>query len=247
MRCGEERHVDCPLLRSEPRVTNYFAKSSVTISPLLIGQVEQFYCIARDKVAAEDSRQGTVVGVNSATPHRSPLAIPAYILAAAAVEAFVNEMFLSPFALTSLDVFAHEAGLSGELTAEAESLEKLDLPTKLIRAPRLCTGRSLDPGKQPYQDVQLLADLRNELVHYKMGWRPPKAVRVLAQRGLAFRVRPEEEDGGPHPWADRVSTVEGIRWAYDTACKAGRALLDLLPDAKREGFANLRWNFRDLA
>jgi hypothetical protein len=132
------------------------------------------------------------------------------------------------------------------LSAAAESVEKLDLPAKLLLMPHVAFGRSLDPGKQPYQDMVLLTQIRNELVHYKMGEKPPKAVMVLAQRGIAFRVPPEQEEGGPHPWAERVSTLEGIRWAHNTACATAVALLDLIPDEKRGQLDFLRHNFQQI-
>ena len=227
-------------------MTVRFAKASVGISPLLIGQVERFYFAARDRVTEEvGTRQNEASVANREKPHRTSLAIPAYILAAAAVEAFVNELFLSPLALMTI-VEVPDETRSPVPSGVADALERLDLGAKLILVPHLYTGRSLDASKQPYQDMKLLAELRNHLVHYKMGWRPPKAVKVLGQRGFAFRVAPEEETGGPHPWADRVSTLEGIRWAYDTACATGRALLDLLPDDKRGPLDFLRENFRKL-
>jgi hypothetical protein len=94
--------------------------------------------------------------------------------------------------------------------------------------------------------MKLLTQLRNELVHYKMGAKPPKTVRALAQRGIAFRVPPEQEPGGPHPWAHRVSTLEGIRWAYNTACATAVALLNLIPDERRGPVDFLRYNFEAL-
>jgi hypothetical protein len=127
-----------------------------------------------------------------------------------------------------------------------ETLEELDLPQKLIQVPRAVLGRSLEPGQQPHQDMQILVQLRNELVHYKMGVIPPKAVRVLAQRRLASRVPPAQEAGGPHPWANRVSTLEGIRWAHNTACATAVALLNLIPDEMRRWVGPLGYSFMEM-
>lgn len=197
------------------------------------------------KIAPTDAPPNELAGLHREGPHRASLAIPAYILAVAAVEAFVNEVFLSDLALMTIGSWPGEAGDSA-LSGQAKSLERLPLPKKLIRVPQLYLGRSSDQSELAYQDMLLLTDLRHELVHYKMGKEPPKAVKILAERGIAFRVPPEWEGGGPHPWADRVSTLEGIRWAYNTACGTAIALLDLIPDEKRGRLDILRRNFREI-
>lgn len=203
----------------------HYGKSSVTISGDLIAHVRALHKMAADKIASGGADLG-------------PLAIPAYIVAVASVEAFVNEVFLSEFASLIL----------GEGLLPADSADKLDLGLKLILLPHLAFGRTLSKDKPPYQDMALLIRLRNELVHYKMGAKPPKAVRDLAQRGIAVRVPPEqEESGGPHPWADRVSTPEGIRWANNTACATVCALLGLFPPAKQGPVAALAANFLPIA
>lgn len=122
----------------------------------------------------------------------------------------------------------------------------MELRDKLLLIPHVAFGRSLDPGNQPHQDMSLLIQLRHELVHYKMGAKPPKAVRDLAQRGIAYSVPPEEEQGGPHPWAHRICTLEGIKWAHNTACATAVALLDLIPDKDRWRVDSFRQNFRAL-
>jgi hypothetical protein len=187
-------------------VATYFAKTSVTISPLLIGHVRHLYTMAVDEIKRRGGLQNQGSAPQSAEPHWTSLAILAYILAPAAVEAFINEVFLSDLGLLALSYSPSEAGhIMPSDTAKA--LEKLDLPNKLIEVPRVLLGQSLAPSQQPHQDMKLLTQLRNELVHYKMGAKPPKTVRALAQRGIAFRVPPEQEPGGPHPWAHRVSTL----------------------------------------
>jgi hypothetical protein len=226
-------------------MATYFAQASVTISPTLIGHVKHLYSMAVEEIARRGGLQSQGPASQRVEPHWTSLAIPAYILAPAAVEAFLNEVFLSDLGLLAL---SHSPGEASHMISSdtAKSLEQLDLPTKLIEVPRAILGQSLDPGQQPLQDMKLLTQLRNELVHYKMGKKPPKAVRVLAQRGIAFRVPPEQEAGGPHPWADRVSTLAGIRWAYNTACATAVALLNQIPDERRVRLDPLRCNFEEI-
>ena len=76
--------------------------------------------------------------------------------------------------------------------------------------------------------------------------KPPTVVKVLAQRGVVFSVPPEQEEGGPHPWGDRVSTLEGIRWAHNTTCETAVALLNLIPDERRVHVEFLRYSFQEI-
>ena len=120
-------------------MTVRFAKASVAISPLLIGQVERFYFAARDRVAKEVGiRQNEAPVANREKPHRTSLAVPAYILAAAAVEAFVNELFLSPLALMTIDEVPGETR-SPVPSGAADALERLDLGAKSSFSFLICT------------------------------------------------------------------------------------------------------------
>lgn len=210
-------------------MATHYAQSSVTISGDLIAHVRRLFSLAKDEIARK--------GGNAQSAQLAPFAIPAYIVAVASVESFVNEVFLSEFASLIVD----------ESLLPPDEAERLDLSLKLLLFPHLAFGRTLAKNKQPYQDMVLLIRIRNELVHYKMGTKPPKAVRVLAERGIAVKVPPEQEEkGGPHPWADRVSTLEGIRWAHNVACATVTALLDLIPDEKRKCLDAFRYNFREI-
>jgi hypothetical protein len=145
-------------------------------------------------------------------------------------------------------VFLSEFGsrVLGESQLPPDAAEKLDLRLKLILFPQFAFGRTLPKDEKPYQDMQLLVMLRNELVHYKMNTKPPKFIKQLAQRGIAVRVPLEQESGGPHAWADRVSTLEGIRWANNTACETVLALLALAPPEKQPLLARLGNNFQQI-
>jgi len=215
-------------------LTNHFAKSSVTISGVLIGHVQWLHRYAVEEVT---KREGAVRPDGS---HYTTLAWSAIILAASSVEAFVNEVFLSSFGEMVLGVsLLREAG---------EPLERLDIPAKLLLLPHVAFGRSLEAGKQPYQDMVLLSQLRNELVHYKMGDKPPNAVNVLARRGIAVRVPPEQEAGGPHAWAERLCRLEVVQWAHNSACDTVGALVSLVPEDKRRTLdALVRSNFQPIA
>src|SRR5262245_12043154 len=201
---------------SPPRIR--WARTTTTMSGNFIGHVyTQFFeaLTASARSRSGYSRQGrNLYAANSA---------PAYVVAVAAVEAFVNECFLS------------EAWMGGAqvTVVSPKALERMDIRTKVIVVPQLALGRTLPRDQQPYQDFALLAQVRNELVHYKMGW-APTFVRVLAQRGIALKVEPEAEEArGGIAWGHRLSTTEGIRWAHNTAVDTVQALARLFPEDSR--------------
>jgi hypothetical protein len=196
----------------------------VTISGDLITHVRVLHKMAQDVIA------------HGGTTDLTPFAIPAYILAVTAVEAFVNEIFLSDFGSLVL----------GESRLLPDEAEKLDVRLKLILFPQFAFGQTLPKAEQPYQDMDLLVKLRNELVHYKMNTKPPTLIKQLAQRKIAMGVPAEEESGGPLSWTDRVSTLEGIRWANNTACETVLALLALAPPEKQPSLARLGHNFQQI-
>ncbi len=63
----------------------------------------------------------------------------------------------------------------------------------------------MDKNKQPLKDMNLLYELRKELVHYKMNiHQPPDIVIALTKKGIAF-------NHNALSWVQRVCTLEGIK------------------------------------
>jgi hypothetical protein len=103
-----------------------FAHTSVTISGDVIAHVRVLHKMAQDVIA------------NGGTSDLTRLAIPAYILAVTAVEAFVNEVFLSDFGSLVL----------GESRLLPDEAEKLDVRLKLILFPQFAFGQTLPKGER---------------------------------------------------------------------------------------------------
>jgi hypothetical protein len=186
------------------------ASVSVTLSFGFLWNVKKLLLAAIDDFKPDDVfTQILTQGQNWYTAH----APAAYILATTSLEAFVNERF---FALA--DVLGAKYPVL-DLDLEDE-LERLDLRTKVRLLPSIAAMKPLARGAQPYQDMATLVKIRNDLVHYKMGLRIPPYVRDLQQRGIAL----ERKETALFAWTDAISTVEGIRWAHNTACAVIRAL-----------------------
>lgn len=213
-------------------MTTRYAQAAVPISGDLIAHVRLLYHMAKEKVQSMDS----IAAKDVYGAHLAQFAIPAFIVAVASVESFLNEVFLSDFALINF----------AESKLPADSAEKLELGLKLILLPHFAFGKTLHKDEPPYQDMALLIQLRNELVHYKMRVKPPKLVKDLAQRKIAVPVPHDQEKGGPIPWADRVCTLEGIRWAHNTVCSTVDALVNLAPNEKELHWVPFRQQFNEI-
>jgi hypothetical protein len=212
-------------------MTVHFAKATVTVSGEFIWHVRFIFEKALDDLLkkGQTSRPRSTSGA---------LALPTYLVAVAAVEAAMNELFLS-------DSPQLTWGITPPENYDPSKLERLPPIKKLLKLPKLFFGRTLKPRESPIREMWALVNVRNGLGHYKFAMKPPPGVRLMAQQGAAARVPPEQEDGGPHPWADRVSTLEGILWAHDTACRTVRAVVAFAPQECRPRLLPFTGNFNE--
>ena len=133
-----------------------------SISFELIYRVREFYTMAYQEILLNERKQ--ISPENGITDY----AIPSYILSVAAIEAFINEMFLG----------VGSDFLKGSQFEKLNPLEKLDfqkenLEEKLIRIPELAFDQKVFyRGHQPFQDMHYLIKVRDSFVHYKMGFEP---------------------------------------------------------------------------
>jgi hypothetical protein len=204
------------------------SSAAVSVSGDFILEVRVLYLLGRGE--AQKSQQ---VPRRTRTSH----AVSAYILAVAAVEASLNEIFLSESSVMWLG----EGTVIHELR---EQLEYLDLIPKLLILCQLALGKRLSTGQQPIQDMKMLVQLRHALTHYKMSGKVPNFISDLAQRGIATRL-PSGEGEVVSPWVPRVSTMEGIAWAHRTACRTVRAVVALFPEDKQQFLGAYSMNFAE--
>jgi hypothetical protein len=156
-------------------------------------------------------------GINVSTTN----ALPGYVDSVVAVESFINESFLSRSA-------GSFSGICVPQGIRSKWLERVDLDIKLVLVPQLLFGVTFKKGEQPYQDMQQLIKVRNEVVHYKMGYGKPRFLQHLQDRRIAFDLPGE-------PWVECLSSSEGIRWAHNTACKTIRKMVTFLPSDVEAG------------
>jgi hypothetical protein len=182
------------------------ASVAITISGELISHVRLMLRLAIEDVK---SNRTLAVGDNATTNH----ATAAYILATAAVEAFLNENVLH--GIGALQAREKDSAL---WLIPDDVRERLDLPVKVAMVSRLLCGAKMDAGSQPLQDFAVLVKLRNDLTHYKMGFKAPKYLPTLEQRQIPLpRSEGPEDARFVLPWVLDVSTTNGILWAHNTA------------------------------
>jgi len=151
-------------------------------------------------------------GINGYTDY----APPAYIISTAALEAFVNEVFISDWVRVTMRD-------SPMWNIPRDTLYRMELSLKLVIIPELLFQNSFSKGSPPYQDMTLLIRIRNEFVHYKMKMDPPKYLQTLDQRGISLSSPTVGE--GDYPWPAKLSSSEGIRWAHNTVCSVVHELV----------------------
>jgi len=165
-------------------------------------------------------------------------AMPSIILSTVALECFVNESVER----LSKKLF-QEPGKPFRATAQwLEFVEsKKGSTLEKIEALHLSlTGDVLDRGGRQIQDLRLMFQLRNELVHRKpesfgnwepnsrdATYEPHKFVRELAQR----RVVPLPPPDMPPIWSRYVLCDSTAKWAYNASVSGVNFIVDLIPDS----------------
>jgi hypothetical protein len=171
-------------------------------------------------------------------------AIVSIVLAAAATEAFINEL-TELVALQRDAAYRRTNPISLALRAFADALQEIEesrgsLALKYLMASQTLSGSTFDKGSNPYQDFATLVNLRNDLMHLKprdtflepdnglpLVIQPPRYIRGLQQRGLAH-TPPE---GVGMSWLNMLQTPQMAVWACDTAHNIILAVLSFIPDA----------------
>jgi hypothetical protein len=158
---------------------------------------------------------------------------PAYVMAVAALEAFLNEIAFAPMTKMMLPA-------APLWQFDSDWLEKLELRRKLMLVPHLLFGKILEPGAQPLQDMFVLIKVRNDFVHYKLTSGPRQYMAELDRKGVSLH---SPDPAADYVWPQHMCASEGIRWANNTMCATARALVALIPDEHRSQIGSLVDNF----
>jgi hypothetical protein len=164
-------------------------------------------------------------------------ALVAIVFSAAALEGFINEAV--EFAALPRPK-SPSVALFADLAQEVEK-SRGSTRLKFLLASGVFAGRVFNKGGQPYQDFELLMDLRNELVHLKpidritgpnaeglLESKPPAIIKRLRSKRILAKNDPQIAT----PFTSLISTPAAARWACNAAAGMVEELLKLVPTSK---------------
>ncbi len=159
-----------------------------------------------------------------------------YIMVITALEAWINEVCLSP-----------TSKMLNKITVPIDMLDDLEIKRKYYLIPQILWGRTFNLGEKPYQDFEMLVSLRNALVHYKMKsldtTNPPKYFKYLRDKNLLISTGKTEVD---YVWLHQLSNSKAALWAYNTACRMANGLIDYADDNTKTFRSGLLGNFEEI-
>ena len=205
---------------------------AATISGTLLGQAKAACnrCVA-------DGKSGLVFATRDS--NYSPYAMTVYILSVAVVESFMNEVAF-------INYHWKQDTQSKELL---EVLDRIDSPLqKYSELPARLWGQKLDESCPPYQDFYHLVKIRNDVVHYRMEASKftKDYLQYLKDRSVLLGTPGQFGFG----YLDPVLNTKAAEWAYNTACRVAKQLIELAQDETKpfikENLKDLRSNFQEI-
>lgn len=165
-------------------------------------------------------------------------AIDAVVFSVAALEGFINEV--SALARQAYSGIRNDNPPSvetlGRLLREVEE-RKGSLRLKFMLAHLVFTGQTYDASSRPFQDFNLLIQLRNAIVHHKpdefftqeadgtIEFEPAKLLSKLESKNVLA-----EESKVQTSWLNRVATSACACWACNTSSEVINSVIGIVPE-----------------
>jgi hypothetical protein len=182
---------------------------------------------ASERMHAAPERAGDVCTTDS---------LIAIVFAAASVEGFLNELAELARSLNNnvANPGFEKVDRFGKLAVDAEE-SRASAKFKFRLAEAVFESATMSKGTQPYQDLCLLIDLRNALIHLK----PSSREGILKQ--LEGRNLLADELTDNVSWLRRATTRATAEWALKTADSAIEYLARLVPEGSFKVLVNLAY------
>lgn len=160
------------------------------------------------------------------TEPAQPQALVSLIYAPMSIETFMNELVFHATQYGIKKPGPRLQAFADVLTEMEES--KTQIKTKVQMGKFILTGESFDKGKYPYQDFDLLVNLRNEIIHQKAHEelafddqgnetiRKRKILKPFEDRKLLGKVIHNGQEAQMN-WLDEISTRAMAVWACNAA------------------------------
>lgn len=192
-------------------------------------QVLLLACRARNRAIADarrlEARGDHIIATDDA--------IPAIVLAAAATEAFINDMAETIGVCRQNASDWMGAALTPELRTCADAIFDAEFegdfdPQKYFLASK-ALGQQFDRGREPFQFFAKLIALRNEVIHIKANRADGKHTGASVTMELAQRELTVKFSVGQMSCFDQIQSPQVAAWACKSAIDIVFALLDKVP------------------
>jgi hypothetical protein len=174
--------------------------------------------------------------------HVSHDPLVAIVFAAAAGEAFINEISCLADQRSMADPgFDPDPREVHDLISLLSAIEDSHVPTslKFLIAKLALTGQTYDRGASPYQDFAILMELRNSLVHLRsegiegeeigsMRVKYPRVADKLRAKNVLAQL---EDEAGLASWLFVLSTAAAAMWACNAASSIVKDLVESIPES----------------
>jgi len=159
-------------------------------------------------------------------------ALTAVLFAAATLEAFIVELALYAELGTQSSRLSSSAGSLASILDEAESLHG-SVRLKYLIAKAVLSGRPYDKGRAPYQDFDLLFNIRNAILHHKpekIREAPHKIVTALTTRHLCECDDVHVKSN----WLHQITARAVARWACNVVRDMVASLREHVPEGSEK-------------
>ncbi|WNG83791.1 hypothetical protein C6A86_009115 [Mycobacterium sp. ITM-2016-00316] len=195
---------------------HYFAGAHIRAARLMASQ-----CRERERAVLE-MRRGELPTVDY---DAESYAVCAIVESAAFLEARVNEIWFAATEPIRASASQRLAGLEDKQVdairdlAEREGSDRLPVIDKLDQTLICATGRGIEKGRRPAQDVRGLVKLRDAFVHFKPKLQWDNEAHALQKR-LIQLVPPNPLMQGAKPWFPHHVLCAGVaQWACDKSAE----------------------------
>lgn len=163
-----------------------------------------------------------------------------YVLVAASLEVFMNE-----FCRDKIDDIRSAGGEAYWVKGLEEIVEqKMELRLKWRLVPQLLWQKAFDESRQPWQDFNVLVQLRNLFFHYRTDFMPEgKIPKCLEQIRHLVSIQPQDaEEHRPlldvakesPTWIDSICNLDAAKWAFNTGVAMIEQFLEFADSESRE-------------
>jgi hypothetical protein len=156
----------------------------------------------------------------------------ALLFSAATLEAFIMELALH--AESGADLCPQPSPLLflSHVLKETEA-SRGSIRLKYLLAKSILSGQSYDQGSKPYQDFNLLFNIRDAIVHLKPEQIKPRTHKIVAALS-SMKLCSHEDPNVQASWLHQITTRAVAQWACNVVRDMVNSIRDCIPDDAEE-------------